>query len=193
MKRTRTGRRNSFGTAATAGPKISITSSTSVSRPTCISINSIPNVQDVFPAERGQRRRDRRPERQHAIVERVDVVVVAAAVQDGGFGARRCFFRAPLVVGGFEFVDLRAEPVALPLGVAPARVRRPGTGLGLARVRFVAVALVRLAALSVRDPLALLSYAPQLVLEAREALVRLGGLRPGVRKLRRELRAALAH
>ena len=60
---------------------------------------------------------DRRSERPDASVECVVVVGLDLTEQSSGLGAGLRLQSAPLVVGGFEFVEVRAEPVALPLGL----------------------------------------------------------------------------
>ena len=106
-------------------------------------------------------------------------------------GPRR--IRVPGVFLGFQLFKVRAQPVALSLGGAPVLVRLAPPSLGLAPARFVAASSELGLALQLLVLRALLSRAPELVLEAREALVRRVGLLLRLEELPSRFREALAH
>ena len=91
-----------------------------------------------------------------------------------------------------SFVEVRAEPVALPLGFALVPIRRSCPSFCFARARFDAAPPELLAALQMLLLRALLSLAPELVLEARDALVRRVGLLLRLKELPLRFREALA-
>ena len=90
------------------------------------SINFVPYALFVLGAERVQPVVDRRSERPDASVERVIIISLDLTEQSSGLGAGLRLQGAPLVVGGFEFVEVRAQPVALPLGLCDQISGAPG-------------------------------------------------------------------